>query len=205
VRPRDALPRAIQELQTPGVLTVVEFADFECPHCRRLHPILNAELAALEQPVRVVRFQVPLSFHIHAAEAARAAVCAEQFERGEAMANLLFAGSLESSALFTHAAKLGIPEAAFRTCLDAESTRATLAQHYATFKSLGKSIVPLTFIGSEKLEGYAGPEAVALLFRRATRTRFAGLSAYSFGAALLVAVVALFAIGRRRAETGSPE
>src|SRR5690606_14016547 len=59
VKPNETLPDRIATLQEPGVLNVIEFADFECPHCRRLHPILKSALASLDAPAKVQRFNVP--------------------------------------------------------------------------------------------------------------------------------------------------
>jgi hypothetical protein len=153
---------------------------------------------AFEQPSRVVRYQVPLAFHTLASGAARAALCAAQFERGEAMANRLFAGEIEPDALVVHATDLGIPDAPFRACMDAMATWETLAEHRKVFNSLKRPILPLTYVGGELLEGYVEPPAVAAAFRRAARPAFMRLSPYTFGAVLVLVSAGIFAFGRRR-------
>jgi uncharacterized membrane protein len=198
LRAGEPLPKAIEQLQIRGVLTIVEFADFQCPHCRRLYPLLALEIAALEDPHRVVRFQMPLPFHNQAEGAARAAICAERFGKGEAMTDLLMAGALDRVTALANAAALGIPDADFSSCLEAESTRTTLAEHRALFEALPARMLPLTFVGNEKLEGYASPEVVSSLFRRAKRPAFARLTPYTFGAAVALCAALIFWVGRRR-------
>jgi protein-disulfide isomerase len=45
------------------VVTIVEFVDFQCPHCRRLHDELSDVLSSHGDRVRVVRKHVPLPNH----------------------------------------------------------------------------------------------------------------------------------------------
>jgi protein-disulfide isomerase len=197
VRPVATLPSAIEELQRDDVVTVVEFADFECPHCRRMHDSLRVAFELVPTPYRLVRFHVPLKFHIFAERAARAAICAEGFGLADAMANRLFTGRVEPDALFLHAAALGIPDAAFRACLDAETTSNTLTVHRAVFDSVGGKGVPLTFIGTERVDGATGPNVVAQAMHRASQpSGFTGLPAWAFAAILLAVVAAIATVGR---------
>jgi protein-disulfide isomerase len=88
-----ALPAVVAREQRAGVLTIVEFTDFECPFCRRLHLALEEALrgpAGLGSRVRIVRKMMPLpGLHPHALDAALAWCCADQAGRGDAMANAL--------------------------------------------------------------------------------------------------------------------
>ena len=56
-----------------GQVTVIDFADFECPFCRMTHAQLVPLLAEHPGRVRVVRKNMPLARHAHAMDAARAA------------------------------------------------------------------------------------------------------------------------------------
>jgi protein-disulfide isomerase len=58
-------------------VTIVEWFDFECPHCKRAMPILDQVLEQHAQSVRLVHKFYPLSHHAHAAAAARAAIAAQ--------------------------------------------------------------------------------------------------------------------------------
>src|SRR3954462_3106596 len=62
-------------LGPPGApVTLVEYGDFECPHCRRAHPIVAAVRAQLGARLRFVFRNFPLTethrLALHAAEAA---------------------------------------------------------------------------------------------------------------------------------------
>lgn len=194
VKPNESLPTAITELQEPGVLNVIEFADFECPHCRRLHPILKATIGSLSQPVKVQRFNVPLPFHIHAEGAARAGICGKAMGKENEMADLLFTQPLGDDVWLNHAKTLGLDVEAFKKCFDSEQTSNTLADEVDLFKSLKAQGIPLTYIGRETLRGAADPIIVRELFAKAmvpAPTRIPG-AAYLTIVAAVTAVIVFF-------------
>lgn len=167
VKPNETLPNRIATLQEPGVLNVIEFADFECPHCRRLHPILKSTLAGVDAPVKVQRFNVPLPFHPHAEGAARAAICARVMGKEEEMADLLFSRPMTDDVWLGHATALGLDVETFKKCFDSEQTSNTLADEIDLFKSIKGQGIPLTYIGRETLRGAAEPAVVRELFAKA--------------------------------------
>lgn len=57
-------------------VTVVEFADFECPYCKRVSEILGELQSASPESVRVQFMHFPLSNHRNAEESAMASVAA---------------------------------------------------------------------------------------------------------------------------------
>lgn len=57
-------------------VTLVEFVDYECPHCKRLQPVLRQAVDEFPNDVRVVMKHYPLSQHTNARLAATAAVAA---------------------------------------------------------------------------------------------------------------------------------
>ncbi|HEY8073015.1 MAG TPA: vitamin K epoxide reductase family protein, partial [Labilithrix sp.] len=69
--------RAEMEKSPSGVITVIDFADYECPFCRATHEKLAPVLAQNKDHVRIVRKNVPLRMHPHATDMARTACCAE--------------------------------------------------------------------------------------------------------------------------------
>ncbi|MEO6392007.1 MAG: thioredoxin domain-containing protein [Pyrinomonadaceae bacterium] len=70
--------------------TLVEYGDYECPHCQALHPIMQ-ELIKRSDGLRFVYRHFPLSkFHPHAARAAQAAEAAAAQGRFWEMHDLLF-------------------------------------------------------------------------------------------------------------------
>ena len=69
-----AVPSAAQQLKlafNDGLVTIVEFSEFQCPYCRRVEPALAELLQRFPNDVRIVFKHLPLGFHEHALPAAR--------------------------------------------------------------------------------------------------------------------------------------
>ncbi|MDH5492852.1 MAG: DsbA family protein, partial [Myxococcales bacterium] len=107
-------------------LTIVEYSDFECPHCRMARPELERIVSDLEGRVRLVFKHYPLSGHEHAMEAACAAIAAGNQGKFWQMHDLLFEhqDALESADLEIYAERLGLQMDRFRADLEAEETLA---------------------------------------------------------------------------------
>src|SRR6185436_1455724 len=104
-----------------------EFADFQCPFCRKLHPLMTELLGEYEGRVNFVRLNMPLASHSQARGAARAYCCAEEQGKGPAMADALFQSeTLSPEACEKLAESLGLSMPAFRTCVASPSTDARI-------------------------------------------------------------------------------
>lgn len=155
----------------PGEVTVVDFADFECPWCRKTHALLAPLLAEHHDRVRVVRKNVPLTrLHPHALDAARAACCGEQMGKGDAMADALFAApedDLTPEGCAKLAVSLGLDEAAFNQCTRDPATDARIEADQAVFKASHGHGLPTLWINDEKIEGYPPEDTLEKALARA--------------------------------------
>ncbi|MCC6522843.1 MAG: thioredoxin domain-containing protein [Polyangiaceae bacterium] len=153
------LPEALRPEadKTPkGQLLIVEFVDFECPYCRENHLALRAALEPYRQRVRLVRKQVPLDKHPMARPAARAAVCADKLERGDAMADALAQAPLEDigpEGILKLGASVGLDPSLLEACVNNPATEAHIAADLALFEAVGGTGVPRLWIGAEELRG----------------------------------------------------
>jgi predicted DsbA family dithiol-disulfide isomerase/uncharacterized membrane protein len=143
------------EKTPPGKITVIDFADFECPFCREAHAELEPILASYQDKVRVVRKQVPLThLHPHAMDAARAACCGETLGKGEPFANRLFsAEDLTPEGCEKIAAELGLDLEVFRACVKNPETDKRIRDDIATFRASHGKGLPTLWNDSKKLEG----------------------------------------------------
>jgi uncharacterized membrane protein/predicted DsbA family dithiol-disulfide isomerase len=140
----------------PGVATIVDFVDFECPFCRMTHAELEPLVEAHAQQVRVVRRQMPLRMHVHAMDAARAACCGEQLGKGDAMANALFSApedDLTPEGCEKLAMSLGLPLDTYRNCVKSQATDALIEADKAEFKAAGGFALPTIWIGETRFVG----------------------------------------------------
>ncbi|MCI2419317.1 Na+/H+ antiporter NhaA [Saccharopolyspora sp. K220] len=93
-------------------VTVVEYGDYECPHCGRLHPITQRLRERFEDDLRFVFRHFPLDeVHPRAVAAALASEAADEYARFWEMHEELFAHQreLDDRSLARHAERIGVP------------------------------------------------------------------------------------------------
>jgi predicted DsbA family dithiol-disulfide isomerase/uncharacterized membrane protein len=198
IKPAPPVPGAIAALYRPGKINVVEFADFECPYCRRLHGQLRPLLAEYGDAVHFVRAHRPLMSHPHAEHAARAAICAEAQGKGEAMANGLFEVTLSVESISRLAESLRLDPIAFDRCLSSDATNAVLAHDASLLPDGELQGLPTTYIGNKQFVGVPTEAALRDALERAGTPPVATPSGTVYATLLggLIAVVGFF--GRRR-------
>lgn len=93
-----------------GRITIVEFADFECPHCSLVRPVLKEVLARFPKDVTLYFKPFPLGTHNFSEPAARAALAAHAQGRFWEMHDLLFdhQGRLDATKVKGFVAELGL-------------------------------------------------------------------------------------------------
>ena len=74
-------------------ITIVEFADLQCPFCAKFHPVLNEVIAAYPDQVNYIVKNFPLAMHPNARPAAKAALAAEEQGKYFEMVDLLLTNS----------------------------------------------------------------------------------------------------------------
>ena len=136
-------------------VTVVEFADYECPYCARVQDTLNLILSTYQDQVRLVFKDFPLSSHPRAQKAAEAARCAGEQERYWDYHDVLFRNveALEVEQLKQNAADLHLDTTRFNTCLDSGRQAAAVRRDVVQGSQLGVSGTPAFFINGRFLPG----------------------------------------------------
>ena len=106
-------------------VTVIEFADFECPHCGLMAPVTKKAWSERKSSVKVVFKFLPLPMHQHAEPAAKAAIAAWRQGKFWEMHDKLFANQmkLESSDLDRYARELGLDLGKFRQDMESTTTK----------------------------------------------------------------------------------
>jgi protein-disulfide isomerase len=136
-------------------VTIVEFADFECPHCAEYAPLLDKVVESHKNDVRMVFKFYPLPGHPHADIAARAAVAAMNQGKFWEMHHSLFTNQrhLEQTDLDSYAKELGIEVSRFHADIQASAT----ADRIAKDKKLGEDLqipgTPAIFINGRLFDG----------------------------------------------------
>ncbi|MBN1437897.1 MAG: thioredoxin domain-containing protein [Anaerolineales bacterium] len=137
-------------------VTIVEFAEFECPYCRQWYTNVYEKLyQTYSDRVRFVFRDYPLSFHANARPAAVAANCAGAQGRYWDYFKLLYGDSrgLGSSLYSTYAQEIGLNVSAFSSCLTGGQYDNEIDLDLKDAERLGVSGVPAFFVNSQFISG----------------------------------------------------
>ncbi len=148
---------AARTLGSPGApVTIIEFADFECPYCQRANSILGELLKKYNGQVRLAFRDFPLDeIHPGSERAAEAGRCANEQGKFWAYHDMLFSspGRLAEADLRQQAHQLGMDETQFDACLHDHKFKSQIEEDVRAGIQAGVSGTPGFFINGVFLNG----------------------------------------------------
>lgn len=148
-------------LGDPGAsVSIVEFADFECPYCQAAQPVLKRIMDRWPGRVRLVFRHFPLERHENALPAARAAVCADRQGRFWVLHDRIFAARppLNEAVIRTAIAGSGLNAAEFDACVKDEQSLERVRRDVILGRTVGVSGTPAFYINRQPVANAAGLE-----------------------------------------------
>jgi protein-disulfide isomerase len=136
-------------------VVIVEFADYECPYCQKVHPELKKLQEEFTDKVAVAFKDFPLPMHRYSGKAAEAAHCAAQQDKFWDFNDILFDNNqrLEPTQLKEYARRLKLDASRFDLCLDKGEQTAAVQKDFAQAQRLGLTGTPSFFINGHFLSG----------------------------------------------------
>jgi protein-disulfide isomerase len=135
-------------------LTLVEFADYECPYCQQIAPDLLKAEADYKGKIKIVFKDMPLPMHPHAQKASEAAHCAGAQNKYWEYHDYLFnSKELEVPQMKADAKTLGLDVEAFDKCLDSGATASVVKTNLDEAIDLGLSGTPSFFLNGRFVSG----------------------------------------------------
>jgi len=143
-------------------VTIVEFSDFQCPHCQRAAMTFHNLQLRHPGQVRVVLRNYPLDGscnpkmqgggHKGACVAARGAFCAQKLGKFAAYYEHVFEHqeSITSESIPALAKEAGLDESAFNSCLNSDEAKGAVARDIEEGDSLGVEGTPTVFINGRR-------------------------------------------------------
>lgn len=145
-------------------VTIVEFADFQCPFCAKVPAVIDEVLKAYPNEVKFVYKQLPLPMHPNAMSAARAALAANKQGKYWPMYEKLFENqrALDMESLKKYAQEVGLdmaqfdkdaasPEIQKQIDEDVNLAKASLVNGTPTLFVNGKRVIDRSVVGLKKL------------------------------------------------------
>ncbi|MDQ3792901.1 MAG: thioredoxin domain-containing protein [Actinomycetota bacterium] len=146
-----------------AAVTLVEYGDYECPYCGRVHPVVKELRERLGDRLRFVFRHFPLdSVHPHARRAAEAAEAAASQGRFWEMHDLLYENQddLGDEALRRYANRLGLDPARFEEDLEERAHAPRVREDRFGGERSGVEGTPTFFVNGVR---YGGPRDLEAL------------------------------------------
>ena len=143
-------------------VTIVEFADLECPSCAGLQKLLEEQiLPAYKGKVRVIFKEFPLAMHKWALTAALANECARQTDPAAFLKyrNLIFARQADikpetaREQLLKLAGQVGLDRSKLAACLDSKASLPQLEAAQREAEAVGVNVTPTMFVNGRPVAG----------------------------------------------------
>ena len=152
-------PASPIEGNAQGKVTIVEFFDYRCVHCRRVAPTID-QLMRSNASVRVVYKNFPVLGE-PSVLAARAAVAAQQQGGWPKLhrAMLAFEGDFTSDSILALGASVGLDSAKLKTDMMSPATDRALQANLTLAAALGVDVTPAFVIGERVIRGALSAEA----------------------------------------------
>jgi protein-disulfide isomerase len=144
-------------------VTLVEYGDFECPHCGRAYPMVKTVQRSLGKDLRFVFRNFPLtSSHEHAEHAAEMAEAAGDRGKFWEMHDALFEHqrALEDADLIAYAAGLGIDPGWAAAALEQGLFRERVREDVASGGRSGVNGTPTFYINGARYDGLLHPTSL---------------------------------------------
>jgi thiol-disulfide isomerase/thioredoxin len=133
-------------------VTVVEFVDYECPHCKRVQPVLRQILEEYKDEVKVAFKHYPLGSHTNARIAAESAVAAHKQGKFWAYNEKVWAisESITPAALEQIAKDIGLDVAKWRSDLESDQVRGAVDRDRNEGQTLGIDHTPTIYMNGRE-------------------------------------------------------
>jgi protein-disulfide isomerase len=155
-------------------VTLVEYGDYECPHCGAAHPIVKEVRRRLGDDLRFAYRHFPLAqTHPHAEPAAEAAEAAGAQGEFWAMHDTLFANqdALDGESLVAYASAIGLDLGRFARDLAARVHAARVRQDFLSGVRSGVNGTPTFFVNGRRHDGPYDLESLLTAISLAVRSR----------------------------------
>jgi thiol-disulfide isomerase/thioredoxin len=135
-------------------ITIVEWADFQCPYCRHAAPVLEKMVSSYPGKVRLVYKFYPLQAHVHGESAARAAVAAMKQGKFWEMHHILFEhqDAMEPRDIEKYAREIGLDIPKWKADWESEITADRVSRDRKQGDLLALSGTPAIYINGREFD-----------------------------------------------------
>jgi protein-disulfide isomerase len=147
-----------------AAVTLIEFADFQCPYCARLEPVLAEVQARYPSQVRLVFRQLPIpQLHADAERLSAASICADEQQHFWPFHDAVFQtpGRYDTESILKLINRLGLNPMEFQACMESGRPTRVLRHEVAEADVLALEGTPAVFLNGQLLTGALSVEALS--------------------------------------------
>jgi protein-disulfide isomerase len=137
-------------------IALVEFVDYECPHCKRVQPVMRQALDEFKSDLKLYFKHYPLGMHSNSRLAAEAAVAAQKQGKFWPYSDQIWAHaeSLSPAVLEQIAKDVGLDVDKWRKDVESDEVRNRVEKDHADGQALGIAATPTIYLnGREFVDG----------------------------------------------------
>jgi protein-disulfide isomerase len=133
-------------------VTIYEFSDFQCPHCKTASPYLKKVVEESNGKVKLVFKQYPLTAHPKAREASKATIAADKQGKFWEMHDLLFKNQddLQTANLDDYAQQIGLDMKRFKADMQSKDTEKKIDADIAEGHAAGVDSTPSIYVNDRR-------------------------------------------------------
>jgi protein-disulfide isomerase len=133
-------------------VTLYEFSDFQCPHCKMAAPMLKKVVEESNGKVKLVFKQYPLPGHPKAREASKATIAAQKQGKFWEMHDLLFKNQdkLQTANFADYAKKIGLDVKRFEADMASKETEKKIDADIAEGHKAGVDSTPSVYVNDRR-------------------------------------------------------
>jgi protein-disulfide isomerase len=147
-----------------AAVTLIEFADFQCPYCAQLEPVLAAVQARYPNQVRVVFRQLPIpQLHPDAERLSAASICADEQRHFWQFHDAVFQtpGRYDTESVLKLINRLDLNPMEFQACMESGRPMLVLRHEVAEADILALEGTPAVFLNGQLLTGALSVQALS--------------------------------------------
>jgi protein-disulfide isomerase len=135
-------------------VVMVEFADFQCPHCRHAHEAMQQLWPQYKDKIKLIYMDFPINASGISRIVAEGGVCADEQERYWPYNELAFGhqSELNKHSATAFAKELGLDMKQFESCLKQPATAAKVKASEDQARRLGISSTPTIYVNGKRLQ-----------------------------------------------------
>ncbi len=137
-------------------VTITEFADYQCPHCKAAKATLDKLMKTFDGKVRLVFIDFPVNPSGISLDVAHGAFCAGKAGKYWQYHDLAYERqtTLDKNSPVALAKDLKLDEKAFDTCMKSDEPKKFVEKSKAEGDKIGISGTPALFLNGKKVKGY---------------------------------------------------